>query len=598
MKYTATILLLAATACAKDITVSPGDSLPKARDAARAGDRIILHGGTYRLDETLVLGPQNSGVTWMAFKGEKPVLSGGITVTGWTADEKGRFKAAVNLSNFRQLWVNGQRAKRARGPVPSGLKFWGTNSASAKLGANPPGLTGTPGYLPGTLENIAPAGYSTTNVTLADWKNPTDMEFGYYSSWSHKIARVEKITRTDAGLIIEMAQPGFFLCNRAGGAVAKMPAYLENALELLDEPGEWYFDRPAHTLYYLPRPGEDLSKAEVIAPKLETLVEVKGARDIRFQGLTFAYATWLRPSTALGHPEVQANFIQPADNSYFRPEHEKGWVPVNGEHLRSPANVVVDDSRGIRFDHCVFTALGGAGLDLLNGAQSNIVSGCRFTDISGNGIQVGGLTREDHHPSTPARVVKGNQIIDNVITHVGADYSAGVGVFVGYTEGTVIAHNEIFDIPYSGISIGWGWGIPDAGGGAYACPVIYQTPTAARSNRVEFNHIHQMMLERNDGAAVYTLGRQPGTTIRGNHIHDGGGSQLSGGVYLDEGSADIEVTGNLIYKVQRPLMFNNANQNRRASCSVHDNVLDQSKDEDGKIANNAGLEPEFKALLK
>jgi hypothetical protein len=566
------LLGLTLAASARDIAVSPGASLATARDEARAGDRIVLRGGIHRLDDTLRLGPGSSGVSWIAAPDEKPVLSGGIAVTGWKAGENGRFTAKVDLENFRQLWVNGTRAKRARGAAPAGLNFWGKNEAGVETYDNPPGLTGTPGYKPGKLKDIAPAGYTTTDASLAGWKNVDDLEMGFFSSWSHKIARVAKITRHDGGAIIEMAQPGFFLCNRAGGAVARMPAYLENALELLDEPGEWYFDRPSRTLYYLPRPGEDMTTAEVIAPRLETLLEVKGAHDVRFEGLTFAHATWLRPSTALAHPEVQANCIASMDNGYFRPEHEKGWVPVNGEHVKCPANVVVDACRGIRFEGCTFTALGGAGLDLQNGSQSNVVSGCRFEDIAANGIQVGGLTREDHHPSTPERVVKDNRIENNVITRTGQDYTSGIGVFAGYTEGTVIAHNEILEVPYSGISIGWGWGMPDAGGGAYVDPIKWNTPTAARNNRIEHNHIHHMMQRLNDGAGVYTLGRQPGTVIRANHIHDGGKSQLSGGVYLDEGSADIEVTGNLIYHMPRPLMFNNHKQNRRASCTVEGNL--------------------------
>ena len=221
MRAFAITLLLAAAASAKDIAVSPGDSLAKARDTANAGDRIVLRGGVYRLEETLRLGPQHSGVTWIAAPGEKPVLSGGIVVTGWTADTDGRYKATVNLDNFRQLWVNAQRAQRARGPAPAGMAFWGQNEATVIKHDNPPGLTGTPGYQPGRLDKIAPAGYTTTDAKLADWKNPSDMEMGFFSSWSHKIAKVEKITKADGGAIIEMSQPGFFLCNRAGGAVAR-----------------------------------------------------------------------------------------------------------------------------------------------------------------------------------------------------------------------------------------------------------------------------------------------------------------------------------------------------------------------------------------
>ena len=252
MRVTIIMLLLAATATAKDITVSPGDSLAKTRDAAKAGDRIVLRGGTYRLDETLKLGAENSGVTWIAAPGEKPVLSGGTVITGWTADANGRYKATVNFDNFRQLWVNGWRAQRARGPVPEGLKPWGKHEAKVKPDnqPQPAGTTGTPGYTTGTLAEIAPAGYTASDASLAAWRNPGDIEFGYYNSWTHIIAKVEKIAKSPEGVVVEMAQPGFFLCHRKGGTQAGMPAYMENALELLDEPGEWYFDRPAHTLYY------------------------------------------------------------------------------------------------------------------------------------------------------------------------------------------------------------------------------------------------------------------------------------------------------------------------------------------------------------
>jgi len=571
--------LLSPALSAKDITISPGESLAAARDAAHKGDHILLKGGTYRLDAPLLLGPQNSGVTWSAAPGEKPVISGGVVVSGWTPDTNGRFKATVNLDNFRQLWVNGQRAQRARGAVPANMADWGKIEATVKKGTNPPGTTGTPGCVPCELDKISPAGYTTTDVKLLDWKNPQDIEFGYNGEWTHPIVKVEKISKSDDGkVIIEMSQPGLFLNQRKGGFQIKLPYYMENALELLDQPGQWYFDRPAHTLYYIPRPGEDMAKVEVIAPKLETLVEVKGTlenpvTDIRFEGLTFSHATWLRPSSKLGHPDAQANFIQPADNSYFRPENEKGWVPVNGEHVKSPANIIVDAGRGISFESCVFTALGGAGLDLQNGAQGNSVNHCMFTDISGSGIQIGGVSKEDHHPSDVRSVVKDNRISNNTITKVGQDYYASVGIFYGYTEGTVISHNEISWSPYSGITGGWGWGMLEVPTTKFVTPMIYTTPTPCKNNIIEGNNIHHFMLLRRDGGGVYMLGRQTGTVIRGNCIHDAGPGTF-GGIYLDEGSADIEACGNLLYNFPaHAYHFNNYLADYRDTCRVHDNSI-------------------------
>ena len=328
-------------------------------------------------------------------------------------------------------------------------------------------------------------------------------------------------------------------------------------------------------------------------------MEVKGAQDIRFAGLTFAHATWLRPSTPLAHPEVQANFIQPPDNSYFRPEHEKGWVPVNGEHVKSPANVVVDGSRGIRFEGCTFTALGAAGLDLQNGAQSNVVCGCRFEDIAANGIQVGDLTREDHHPSSPDRVVKDNQIVNNVITRTGRDYTSGIGVVAGYTEGTVIAHNEIFDVPYSGISIGWGWGMTDAGGGVYVDPIKWDTPTAAKNNRIEFNHIHHMMLRSSTTAPACTRWAvSPAPSSAAITSTTAASRSCRAACISTKAAPTSRFPATLIYRVPRPLMFNNHNQNRRASCPVGENSIDApASPEAAKIIEKAGLEPAYRDLL-
>ncbi len=569
---------------------APFRSVERARDAVRKVSRdmkadvvVEIGGGTYRLPRTLLFGTEDSGtgghkVVYRAADGAKVVLSGGRVVTGWTADAGGRFKAHVDIPNFRQLWVNGKRAQRARGAVPAGLKPWGKHEWILHLTPQPalPNTKLDPSFVVGSVEATAPCGYTTTDAKLAGWGNPADIEFGYYNSWTHMICRIASITREGDGAVITMAEPGFLLASKKGGTLAGMPDYMENALELLDQPGEWYFDRQAHVLYYMPRPGEDMSKAEVVAPALTTLMLVKGSldqpvHDLRFEGLTFAHATWLRPSE-FGHPDAQANFIEPPENTYERPEAEHGFVPVNGEHGKSPANVVIDAAQGIEIAGCTFTALGGAGLDLQDGAQDNAVTGCIFTDISASGVQVGDVTREDHHPSDPRRTVRGNRVTNNVVTRCGVEYQDSIGIFAGYTDGTVIAHNEIFDLPYTGVSVGWGWGEPDAGGGGYASPITWLTPTISGNNLIEANHIHHVMRLRNDGGGIYTLSRQPGTILRGNNIHDNGPGQ-PGGIYLDEGSADIEVTGNLVYAIGRPLNLNDYAQGRNASIREHDDLF-------------------------
>jgi hypothetical protein len=199
-------------------------------------------------------------------------------------------------------------------------------------------------------------------------------------------------------------------------------------------------------------------------------------------------------------------------------------------------------------------------------------------------------------------------VLNCYIHDCGVQYEDSIGVFVGYTTGTVIAHNEIANLPYTGVSVGWGWGEADKGGGAYQMPVLYETPTTSRNNRIECNHIHNVMRARNDGGGIYTLGNQPGTIIRGNHVHDNlpaasdpGNYGTPGGIYLDEGSGFIEITGNCVYNVRTPMNYNNLAQNRKATCSEHENAFNIQPGEPGfpnDVVHNAGLLPEFRDLLK
>jgi hypothetical protein len=533
-------------------------TIGRARDAVRAVNTamtsditVILHGGTYPQERTLVFEPQDSGnggqqIVYKAAPGETAIISGGRKISGWERDPDGRrWKARTDIPNFRQLHVNGKRAIRAQGSPPAGIALHGED------------------------------GYTTTAGDMADWHNPTDIEFCYPVVWTHTRCKVAGIARDGDQAVITMLQPWFTLARLKEGVHIELPSYVENALELLDQPGEWYLDRAGHVVYYLPRAGEDMAQAEVVAPVVETLVELRGTLDapvanLRFENLTFADADWLRPSE-VGHVDLQANFtLAPGKNQWAR---DNTLTMVHNEALKSPAHVVCHATHAVTFERCTFTRLSGAGIDLEFGAQDNVVNGCHFLDVGGTPIQIGDVLKGDHHPDDPRQIVRGNAVTHCTIHACASQYQGGVGIFGGYTQGTRIAHNAIYDMPYSAISLGWGWGEEDAGGGApnYVQPYTYDTPTPARDNRIEFNHIHHVMQQLNDGGAIYTLGNQPGTIIRGNHLHDSSG--VPGGIYLDEGSGFIEVTGNVLYGVQRPVNYNNHVQERIKTCNEHDNVF-------------------------
>jgi len=578
----------------------PFQTVERAQKAVREENRemrgditVILRGGLYSLNRTLQFDASDSGmngykVVYKGMSGERPIISGGRKITGWQRDDGNRWKAVVNVANFRQLYINGVRGVRSRG-----------------------------GELPdAAFESLE--GYFTSNGAMTKWKNPSDIELVFDIQWQRIYCKVWNIQPKGSGAVVNMLQPFFLIARLKEGKQIQLPSYVENAFELLDEPGEWYLDRLSKTLYYIPRPGENLSTAEVIAPAVERLLDVRGSldqpvHDIHFERLTFSHATWLQPSE-IGHVDLQANFTVGQTNLTFRTNDTRYGpgpalgAPAFSDAIKSPSNVVLHAAKSIRFERCEFTKSGSGGVDIEHGSQDNQVSGCLFHDLSGSAIQVGDVI--DHHPKDQRVVVKNNRILNNYIHHVAVDYKAGVGVFAGYTDGTVIAHNEIAHLPYSGMSIGWGWGETDAGGGAYWQPFYFDTPTPSRNNRIENNHIHHVMLETWDGGAIYTLGNMPGTIIRGNHVHDNVG--WPGGIYLDEGSGYIEVTGNIVYGLSgtgkgakalphRPMNYNNRRQNRIDTCKEHDNFFDIKPDSarfPKAIAEEAGLEPAYRDLLE
>jgi hypothetical protein len=579
----------------------PFATLEKARQAVRAVNKdmagdivVVLRGGVYRIDHGIVFDADDSGnnghnVIYRAQGGETPIISGGKPVTDWQPDEKGRWKAPAPIEKFRQLYVSGKRATRAHGKAPAGLEFAGEH------------------------------GYRTTDVAMADWKSPDDLELCYQIGWTHTRLKVQSITREGDHAVVTMLEPHFTYAKskegvNIGGVNGDLTfnpkldsVYLENALELLDEPGEWYLDRKTKTVYYMPRPDEDMTKVEVIAPAAERLVELRGTLDrpvhnIQLQGFTFEHGSWLRPSE-IGLVDAQANFILDGKKLQKRKQGNcEGLGVVHNEYLKSPSNIVCHAAKSIRFERCTFTKLGGGGIDIEFGAQDNAMVGCRFYDISGTAIQIGDVLKDDHHPDDPRKIVKSNRVENCYIHDCGIDYMDSPGVFAGYTEGTIIAHNEITRLPSVGVQVGWGWGEEDAGGTPdYYQPFRYDTPTPSKNNRVEYNHVHHV-LKLDDLGSIYMLGNMPGTIIRGNYVHDNPfpehSRQWGGrGIYLDEGSGFIEVTGNLVLRSPNPMYFHNKSQNRDATCKEHDNFLDREPPAAKPIADRAGLESAYRDLL-
>jgi hypothetical protein len=519
----------------------------------------------YELAEPLRFGPEDSGtaqhaITYRAYPGETVVISGGRHITGWRRGEGDLWVALVpgvreGQWSFRHLWVNGRRALRARTPNPDAdPPCWQLQGASLSPD------------LQSHLYQFAPG-------QLQEWRNLTDVEAVVFGNWEITRKRFQSVDLASGQA--QMAGP-HAAPHEAIAPSAGRWFYLENASEALDQPGEWYLDRQTGLLTYWPRPGEDLATAEVIAPRLTCLLEVQGTperpvRNLHFQGLQWAFAEWFPPEG--GYLGIQACHFTTGT----------GWAEAPWGRI--PAALRWNDAEACSVTDGVIAHLGGCGVEWVARCRHHTLEGTRLFDLSGNGVLVGGPREEEDVP-------RDIRVANNHLWACGLDYYGAVGVWVGFAQRTVIAHNEVHDLPYTGISVGWQWN-PE--------------PTPCRENVIEYNHIYDVMNRLGDGGGIYTLGFQPGTVIRGNHIHDVHRSPLAqaapnNGMFIDEGSKGFLFERNVIYRTHaEPVRFNQCSRDWHTWRDNHfEGEEEPSALEEAiaAIARQAGPEPPYRQQLQ
>ena len=537
----------------------PLATLEDARDAVRkqiakglySDVRVVIHGGTYNLSDALVLGPSDGGttnhtVTYAAAPGETVILSGGRRITAWVpTGDRGLWRAQAGDQVFRQLYVNGQRAIRARTPNR-------TNDANT-----------------GPFSRLVSWGKADLVVKAADlagMKSFDGVEVVVNSHWHHKRLRIDSVkVEGDLATITPKApeRAADFYGHFANGGD---PFYLENAMEFLDTPGEWFLDSRAQVVYYLPRPGEDMKTAEVVVPVVETLLRIQGTAEapvtnLRFEGIRFEHSTWLAPS--------REGLV---DNQSMVEEGGWGWLNGPASTRPNPGAVELRHARGITLQGCTFQHLGCHGIVLSAPTAHSRIAGNTFADISAGAIVVNPTTERDGAPSDH------DAITDNTITRCGQDYTSACGIIATYAAFLTIEHNELFDLPYTGVSIGWGWG---------ATP----NTKSLRDNYVRFNHIHHVMQCHDDGAGIYTLERQDGTVISENYVHDIGkspwaGDYVNAGIYFDNGSSFITGERNVVENVLDDNFVKVQDQPK--ADTTHDLTLRDNGIHDHRIKERAG----------
>ena len=555
----------------------------------QGGITIYMEGGTYAFHEPVFIRPEDSGTkespTIIRSVGdEKVILSGGISINGWKKQGK-VWVADVPAFNgrpldFRQLWVNGKKAVRAR-DVEDFEKMNRICSVDEKNEIL---------YVP-----------AVSIRRLIDNKGNLKAKYAemvLHQMWCVANLRIRSVEVQGDSAAIRFHQPESRIQFEHPWPRPMVTTdghnsafYLTNARELQDVPGEWYHDIDARKVYYYPREGEKMQEAEVIVPAVETLVRVEGTLDrpvchIRFEKITFSYTTWMRPSEK-GHVPLQAGMYL-TDGYRIDPKMQRNYLnhPLDNQGWlgRPAAAVRVVAARQIDFERCRFEHLGSTGLDYEEAVQGGVVRGCLFRDIAGNGLLVGSFSpaaHETHLPYDPAdrREVCTQQQINNCyFTEIGNEDWGCLAIAAGYVGDVNIEHNEISEVPYSGISLGWGW---------------TQTVNCMRNNRVHANLIHHYAKHMYDVAGIYTLGSQPKSYVTENYVH----SIYKPGyvhdpnhwfyLYTDEGSSFITVRDNWT-EGEKYL------QNANGPGNVWEN---NGPKVDNDVRERAGVEAAYKDLL-
>ena len=538
------------------------DKVRSVNSAMSADITVILQSGDYFLASPLQLNGNDSGknghrVVWRAQTENQARFNGGMKISGWQSAANGLWKATVTgTKSFRHLWINNQPAVRARHPNVGKrytIKGWDQDNRSIKINAN----------------------------EIAAWKNMDQVEIVIQKKWAESRFLIASYSTAGSEAVItpSAGQQATEWANVHPVRDDDQAYYFENARELLDQGGEWYFDDAANTLYYKPRAGETMGSIDAWIPQADQLLLIDGANNLTFDGCVFEHTRWKHPSQN-GLINNQAGF--------YRSQRSNGTV---NQWTVMPSAVEIKDADNLTFVNNIFRRHGRGAVELAYGTNNTQFVGNVFSDVAGNGVTVftwlaDGRARPVGLLDTPVPEDKwclNDKFVNNYFVRVGTTYRGAVPVVGYYPSGMVVDHNEIVQSPYSGISMGIGW--------------TYK-PSPLRDNKIRKNYVHEVMYSNCDGAGIYTLSRQPGTVISENFVENLNKSNYActspiSAIYLDQASDGITVQNNVGKNVPvPPLVY------EQTCCNgVGDNTISGNSSSNGSVEANAGLTADYASVV-
>jgi len=522
----------------------PLATLHAARDAARKlppGEprRIVVEAGRYFLSGPLALEPQDSGMAIEA-KGQA-TLYGGRRITGWAKEGDRLWAAKVpevpvvpdGKWDFRMLVVNGRFAKRAR--LPKAGHF------THLTGFDVPWMSTTGG---GWKRKPTDAELTTMRYRPEDLPASLDLrnaELTVYHMWDESVVGLKA---NDA------ATHTLTFSNPAGhppGAFGVKKFVVWNVREGMTEPGQWFLDRTAGLVVYWPLPGEDMAKAEALAPTMESLIRLQGSekepvKDVTIRGLTLSVTN--TPLKAGG----------------FGAGHFDGAVQVvHAENCRLEGLTILNvggqgikawEARGLRIERCHVHHTGACGLKA--DGDDALIADCRVHDV-------------------------------------GVTYPSAIGLWVNGRRAQAV-HNEVHDTPYTAIASGGddhlfeGNLIHDAMKELHDGAGIYIT--FCKRVTLRGNFIRDIADTGGYGASAYYLDEQAEDCLvegnlslrvkRPSHNHMARKNTLRNNVFVVDGDASITFPRSADYRLERNVIVATGKitfSNPAAMASFADNVL-------------------------